>query len=201
VDIRIDVAETERKNPYRIDAQFYRTIGALALSRITGRIENKSNWAPNAPLTQSVKKGESPLKDSGALRSSIAYAAQNDLVLVGTTLKYARLVHDGGTITPKKARRLAIPAGPQTRTLMRRYGATPRSCIDAMRAAGFSVWVSRSGKAILYASAKMRETGGYDLLFILKDKITVPARPFLALTDEDIADLQAEVIKYIEGDL
>jgi phage gpG-like protein len=201
MDVKLDVTETGQKNLYRIDNNFYKTIGALALSRITGRMDSKGNWAANAPLTRNVKRGDNPLKDSGALRNSMTFTTEPDAVLVGTNLGYARMVHDGGTITPKKAKSLAIPATAQTRTFMRRYGATPRACIDGMKAAGFSVWTSSNRGAVLYASPAMRKNETFDLLFILRKKVTVPARPFLSLTDEDIADLQAEAISYIEGDL
>ncbi|MCF7952391.1 MAG: phage virion morphogenesis protein [Spirochaetaceae bacterium] len=145
--------------------------------KITGGIA-----PPNAPLTRAVKQGSKTLRDTGGLLASFAGRSDRTSAQVGTNKKQARILQEGGTITPKKAKSLAIPASARTRTMMRRYGARPRSCITGMKGAGYSVWTQ--GSVIM---ARKGKKGRPFVLFILKKSVKIPARPFLYIDKQDEA--------------
>ena len=68
---------------------------SLHISAHTGNIKN------TAPRSQRAR-----LTDTARLRDSIDYAATPTKVMVGSNLPYARIHQYGGTIRPKKAKRL-----------------------------------------------------------------------------------------------
>ena len=88
-------------------------------------------------------------------------------------------------MSAKNARSLAIPAGARTRTLMRQYGATPRSCIDGMKAGGYSVWTVKAKGGSSVVMARKGKRGIPFALFILKRSVKIPARPFLFIDELD----------------
>ncbi|MBE2896746.1 phage virion morphogenesis protein [Pasteurellaceae bacterium HPA106] len=65
-------------------------------------------WQPLSPLTRQVKGNDHILKDSHQLRNTLAYNYSDQGVEFGSALKYARLHQFGGTIVPKKAKRLRL---------------------------------------------------------------------------------------------
>lgn len=64
-------------------------------------------WLPN-------RAGTSTLYHSGALARSIDYSVSGDAAIVGSGLVYAAIHQIGGTIVPKKAKRLVFRAGNRT---------------------------------------------------------------------------------------
>ena len=151
---------------------------------ITQRRIHRGVPPPNAPLTRAVKQGKDPLrgtlKDDGYLLSSINYRVGLNKVAWGSDRPYARIQQFGGVVRAKGSKRLAIPASPETRTLMRRYGTTPRECIEGLKRAGWQVWIK--GNAIL---GKRGKKGKIRTLFILKSSVRIPARPFLRFGFEE----------------
>ena len=150
----------------------------------------------NAPLTQNVKQGSRTLRDNGDLMKSIATHSGDLWADASTNLKYARIQQEGGTITPKNAKALFIPASAKTRTLMRSYGAhTPRSLISAMKADGYgfftvgkAFFASKKGKTL--KSGKEGKQGKEEfILFIMQKSVKIPARPFLFIDEKDNAYL------------
>lgn len=134
---------------------------------------NRGVSPANAPLTAAVKQGNKTLRDTGALAASIAAHSGKDWADASTNLKYARLQQEGGTITGR-GKGLWIPAGARTRQLMRQYSATsPGQLIRAMKGAKWKMW--RAGKAWMAQRGKQAPF----VLFIIKNKVQVPARPFL----------------------
>ncbi len=154
-------------------------IGVLAVSLVQKNMETGS-WIQNAPLTQAVKRGTKPLRDYGDLFNSPAYRIEGNKVLIGINRPYAELIHNGGTIRPKTAKSLAIPASAETRKFMRMYGATPRDCIAGMQNAGYTVYRPKGKNVILAQKGKKGKT---HMLFILRKSVTIPARPFLRLPE------------------
>ena len=133
----------------------------------------------NAPLTAAVKQGNSTLRDTGALAASIAAHSGKDWADASTNLKYARLQQEGGTIT-SKGKGLWIPAGAKTRQLMRQYSATsPGQLIRAMKGAKWKMW--RAGKAWMAQKGKQAPF----VLFVIKNKVEIPARPFLYIDQKE----------------
>jgi phage gpG-like protein len=141
----------------------------------------------NAPLTQDVKQGGQTLRDSGELARSVAPHSGDLWADASTNLKYARIQQEGGTITPKNAKALYIPAGAKTRTLMRSYGAwSPRSLISAMEADNYAFF--RAGR-VFFAykknTGKNSKRGKEFSLFIISKSVKIPARPFLYINGKD----------------
>lgn len=62
-----------------------------------------SRWLP-----LKIRKGQ-PLRDTGRLRNSIEYDADDDQVEVGTNIKYAKIHQFGGEVKPKKGQYLKFP--------------------------------------------------------------------------------------------
>lgn len=133
----------------------------------------------NAPLTQAVKGGDKTLRDNGNLAASIAPHHGDDWADASTNAKQAKILQEGGTIQ-SKGKGLWIPAGSQTRKLMRRYAATsPGMLISAMKSDGWNMY--RKGKAFM-ASNKMTKPF---CLFIIKDSVKIPSRPFLYISESE----------------
>ena len=154
----------------------------------------QSNITPgNAPLTRAVKKGGLTLRDRGQYMASFSHRAGSQQVTIGTNKEQGKIHNLGGEIKPKKAKALYIPAGAQTRTLMRRFGMTVSACIKGMKAAGYSIWKSRSGKALL----ARKDKGKPFVLFILKRSVSIPARRHLTIDTQDRTVIRERVKKWI----
>lgn len=165
-------------------------VGAYGVSSTQKRI--RSNIPPpNAPLTVANKKGHGTLRDTGALMNSITHKTGSTWAAWGSNITYARIHNEGGVIVPVNAKRLAIPAGWNARTLMRRYGETPRQCISGMKSAGYSVWRSKSGKALMSSG----KDGKPFVLFILRESVTIPKRQYIDFDNED----QVNVLDMVEA--
>ena len=158
-------------------------LGARFVSTTVDRI-NRGIELPNAPLTRAWKKGSNtPLRDTGRLMSSITYKAGKDLVIWGSNLLYAGIHQLGGTIKPVNAKKLAIPAGWDTRRLMRKYGETPEKCIEGLKKAGWKIWFR--DRSIMGVPPRKRKKAEPVVLFIRKKKVEIPARPFLRFEEPE----------------
>jgi phage gpG-like protein len=166
-------------------------LASTAQRRISGRLS-----PPNSALTQAVKGGSTPLMDSGSYIASIAAKSTARSAEAGSNKKQARLLQEGGTIKPKKAKFLTSPAGARTRSLMRQYGMTPRTCIAAMKADGYSIWTS-FGKGGANMFARKGKRGQLFLLFILKRSVTIPARPHLYIDAQDEIVIMSMIENFI----
>lgn len=184
----LDALEHRLKDPGLLDYA-----GALGASLVQKNIEQGS-WVPNAALTQAVKGNNKPLRDSGKLLSSITHTVQGERAIIGTNHVAAVTLHNGGTITPKTSRYLAIPLGAETRRFMRTYGATPRTCLDAMKADGYKVWVAKG--CILVQKGK---AGRVRALFVLKKSVKIPARPFMRLPEASVRIIEAAIRRRVFG--
>lgn len=150
----------------------------------------------NAPLTQAVKQGSKTLRDSGNLISSIAAHSGENWAAAGTNLKYAKINQQGGTISSKKSSGLWIPASANTRTLMRKYNAQKAGeLISAMKADGYSIY---RNKNICIAKSKR---GKPFALFVIKESVEIPARPFLYIDESDAKYIQRQIRKMVKDSL
>lgn len=182
VNVRYDLKKQSRPFPGDF-SPVMRRLSSYLVSTGQRRIQGGLN-PPNSGLTRAIKGGAKPLMDSGSYIASIAGKSSARQAEAGSAKKWARLLQEGGTIKPVKAKFLTIPAGARTRTLMRRYGMTPRACIEAMKADGYSIWTSY-GKGGANMFARKGKKGQMFLLFILKKSITIPARPHLYIDAQD----------------
>ena len=90
-------------------------VGEALLREQNRRFETQSDpqgrpWQALAPLTVESRGASGPiLRRSGQLMRSGAYQVSGATLRIGLNTIYAAVQHFGATITPKKARRLAIP--------------------------------------------------------------------------------------------
>ena len=163
-----------------------RKISKYLVSSAVGKI-NKGVPPENAPLTQEVKQGNKTLRDNGQLMASIAPQHGNDFAAAQTNLAYAKINQEGGTITGK-GKGLWLPASAETRRLMRKYNAQkPGELIDTMRGDGYSFF--RTGKVFCAKKKK----GKPFALFIIKQQVKIPARPFLYIDNTDEKYINKEI--------
>ncbi|WP_147615879.1 phage virion morphogenesis protein [Treponema pectinovorum] len=158
-----------------------------ALVSSTQRKINSGIPPENAPLTQTIKKGNKTLRDNGQLLSSISAHNGKNWASVGTNLHYAKIVQEGGTVSGKKSG-LWIPAGFHVRELMRKYNAQKAGeLISAMKNAGWKIW--RQG-GVCWAR---KEKGQEITLFIIKKSVDIPSRPFMYLDEKDQKYIEKKV--------
>jgi phage gpG-like protein len=135
----------------------------------------------NSPLTARVKRGDQTLRDSGNLAQSIAPHSGALWADASTNLKYARILQHGGTVRAK-GKALAVPAGPETRRLMKSYGTqSPRALISAMKADGYKFFTTPLTRVLCASKGK----GKPFALFLMRPQITIPPRPFLHIDEKD----------------
>ncbi len=193
-----------------------RKIAAAGHSMILRKID-RGVAPPNAPLTKAVKRGDKTLRDDGRLMASIHERSTDTEAIVSSNHIAAVMNHpdDDSTeyeVTPKNAKWLTIPASWRTRTLMRRYGWSPKEVLDGLRADGYSVYrpfkrgsntvrsnvimASLKGSRKL-ASGKKSTARRFDafVVFILSKKVKVPVRRFLYLDEEEL-----RIVDEIVGD-
>jgi phage gpG-like protein len=155
---------------------------------------------PNSPLTARVKRGNLTLRDFGTLARSIAPHSGELWADASTPLKQAKILQRGGAIRAK-GRGLWIPAGPETRRLMKQYGAgSPGALIKALKAEGYDGFYTpltrvycmyKKGKTLKNGSAG--KAGKPFALFVVRSSVVIPARPFLHIDQKDEAYLTALV--------
>jgi phage gpG-like protein len=128
--------------------------------------------------------------------SSITYHATATELIVGTNVKYAPVQQYGATITPKTAKKLAIPADASVRTLMRRHGASVSACLDGLRRAGWKIWLTEG--AIMGAPPKGGKSKGAPVvLFIRRDSVDIPPRPFMVIDKDDVQLITDKVTNHV----
>lgn len=165
------------------------------LRSCAGKKINEGVPPANAPLTQAVKQGSKTLRDNGTLAASISEHSGDDWAAAGTNLKYAKINQEGGTIR-SKGKGLWIPAGAETRKLMRSHGASsPGQLITALRSTGYQLW--RRGKAFMAA----KKNGKPFTLFIIKDSVQIPARPFLYISGQEEKFITNKINSALMGSL
>lgn len=154
---------------------------------------------PLSPATVAGKGSSLPLVDTGRYLASVNVRYGRDYAAWGSNDKRARLLHEGGTVTPKTARFLAFPPDRAARRLVRRYG-SPRDAVAGLRADGVRVWtrVNAAGTAgvVLYARAK---GGEGRVLLVLKKSVTVPPRRHFYLDRREGQEIARIAASWLEG--
>lgn len=85
-------------------------IGRLVQEQTRRRIEEEKT-SPAGAAWQANWRGSSILYETGTLSRSIDYLADNDSIMIGSGLVYARIHQEGGTIVPKAAAALVFRLG------------------------------------------------------------------------------------------
>jgi len=173
---------TRRSKPFPKDlSAVMAKVASYAVSTAQRRI--RSGIPPaNAQLTRDVKRNDLTLRDTGKYLASIAPSSGQNWAKAGTKERQARMLQEGGEIRAKRARSLAIPLGAQTRTMMRRYGLTPKACIAGMKADGYQIWTTKMSKVMW---ARKGKQGRPFKLFLLRKSVRIPPRPHLYIDEAD----------------
>ncbi len=109
---------------------------------------------------------------SGSIQGIIKVGGANR---IGANVEYARILNDGGTITPKKARYLTIPSQfAQTAAGVARF--TAPQVIDNPEEFGYTGTFFRNH--VLFGT-KGKRTRSIVPLFFLKDSVTIRGRHFV----------------------
>ncbi|MGL5799269.1 MAG: phage virion morphogenesis protein [Plesiomonas sp.] len=171
--IRYDIAEFERGISEMLETLTHREplmreIAATMAEAVEDNFnsEGRPAWAGWSPAYAKRRAGGKILQRSGRLASSIVQLSDNDSASVGTNVKYARIHQEGGEIT-RKARRQTLHFKQNTKT-----GQVGQRFVKKSKS-NFAQTVS---------------VGVY--------RMTMPARPFLSLTDQDIDQLEETVSAY-----
>ena len=163
----------------------------LKIVSITKKRIKEGISPPNAPLTVKAKGGDKTLMDTGRLLASITYSVRGKELSYGTDVFYAPIHQFGARISPKKAKKLAIPATPEMKSSARRKGV--RATLDKLRASGWKIWFTDG--AIMGRKGK----GGSKVLFVRKDSVEIPKREFLRFGEEEERVLEDAILKHLFG--
>lgn len=110
---------------------------------------------------------------SGRLRKSIDYKFEGPAkIMVGTNVKYGRIHEEGGTISAKPGKALAVPVHPQAKQWSAR-GRSPREMADL-------VYIPRKGKPPLLVKIAGRGGNRWQIMYVLLKSVRMPARPWLS---------------------
>lgn len=173
------------------------TMAKLSRYLVSSAVKKINSDIPpaNSGLTQAVKQGNKTLRDNGQLMASIAPQNGKTWAAANTNVKYAKINQEGGIITGK-AKGLWLPAGAKTRTLQRQYNAqSAGELISSMKNAGYTFYRIKN---VFFARKKK---GDPFPLFVIKKSVTIPARPFLYISDEDEEYITSEIKNAIHNAL
>lgn len=116
--VRIDVTVSGMEEALARMARLSRFDKTMLLDRLGGLVESQTKRriahekrAPSGAAWKPNLEGTSTLFREGFLLGSIHYVTGPDSVRIGSGLVYAAIHQFGGTITPKKAKRLAFTLG------------------------------------------------------------------------------------------
>ncbi len=153
-----------------VDNNVRKIIGSSVRDRIKKRIRE------NRVKPKTNKRGGTTLVESRRLANSINYQINGDRIPVGTNLIYAKIQHEGGIITPKKAKYLAIPLTPAAKAMR------PRDFTDTF-----------INKGVIF---RKLEGGKIEALYALKKQVKIPARPYMFIDNEDINFIKQRLRNY-----
>lgn len=139
-----------------------------------------------------AKRGGATLQKTGRLRNSINVRAVENRpgyseLIASTNLVYAPIHQYGGTITPKKAKSLAIPLTPEAM----KQG--PRDFADGR----LFVYTSKKGSKFLAEGVGEKMV----LHYVLVKSVKIPERPFLMIQTEDIETFEKILVNHISDGL
>jgi phage gpG-like protein len=142
------------------------------------------------------KGGDIPLNDTGILRESInAVGTKGNInvveprrVEVGTNLDYSTIHQWGGTITPKQAKFLAIPA-----TVEAKNKGSPRNWAPGELDFRFGAKGGVAVKKTIGPYSNVVET----IQYYFAKSVTIPARPYLGISDAQADEFAEEAADYV----
>ena len=140
-----------------LNRDFLNDIGAIIRDSIKDRIRQNKVTPPTN------KNGGRTLIESAILINSINSSVEDNNIIVGTNVQYARIHHEGGTIRPVKAKYLAIPLTAEAKVKR------PRHFDNAFIKEG-----------IIYRTIFPKgDEATIEALYALKKEVKIPARPYM----------------------
>lgn len=143
-------------------------------------------WPRTGALTMSTRPGTGSgqtLLDTGRLRNALVSRTprytQDSVAITTEGVIYAALHQFGGTIRPVNSKMLAIPL---TRDA-RRAGSARRWWEQNKARKPFIYRSKVSGKAFIVTEEESEFIEGMDFHFLLLPSVTIPARPFLGISE------------------
>lgn len=125
--------------------------------------------------------------DTGRLLRSVQHEVSARALRIGTNLKYAQQRHFGGTIEPKSAKAIPVPMPDVPRSMRR-----PRRWGDRL----FFLESKKGDKDTVGLLASKGRRGQAIVRFVLRRRVTQPARPFLVVQDDDWALFSRRLAQY-----
>jgi phage gpG-like protein len=165
---------------------------------------------PWPPIKGRLRGGDKPLLDTGTLRASIWGRPETDGATAGTNDRRAPLLHFGGTVVPKTAQFLSLPL---TREAMRSGSPRnfPRPLVVVKSKKGTLLLVEKQpttkagkpkkGKKLNPYETALRQKfepaeAGFIPQYVLLKSVTVPARPFVGVSEAGQAKASAIVVNW-----
>ena len=150
-------------------AALYRDAGGYMVNQVI-----PLRFRAHGPGWAEVRRGGSPLIDTGLLRNSNDWRVESDTLFIGNTRPQARLQNRGGTVVPKNARFLALPLSPPL------SGTEARTKKPRDFAGAFVLMHGPSGPGLYRKTGQYRgKVKGVERLFAFVKKVTIKKRPFL----------------------
>lgn len=155
----------------------------------TGKPGVFKKWKPLSKFTLANRPAGGILQNSNHLRMSIGNSVRKlpYYMSFGTNVAYAAMMHfgtkmlPGGKLRPKKSKYLAIPMPGVT--------GRPRQYADT-----FFRKSKKAGTAFIY---QKKDDGSVEPLFLLKESIKIPARPFMTLSPKALEEMTKLAAWYI----
>lgn len=112
---QLDNIARQLKQPRKLYGVLGETLKKIHKARFETEVApDGKKWQPLSPITQQIKGNDKILRQGGYLSDKTAYNYDDNRLEFGSDAKYARLHQFGGTITPKKAKRLKFGKGNNT---------------------------------------------------------------------------------------
>jgi phage gpG-like protein len=133
-----------------------------------------------------VARGGPPLLDSGILSRAFNWSLGIDRtsVVIQNPMKYAKLQNFGGTVTAKSGKYLAIPLPTLSKTDRHKSPREFKNTFFAKSRNGNLILFEKTDTARLNFQGKRKKAeGGIRPLFVMKESVTIKARPFMKWYD------------------
>lgn len=154
-----------------------------------GATPDGTPWAPLKHPRPNSRGADQPLRDTDMMMASVtAPGATGNIDVLedtklewGTNHEHAHVHQDGMTITPRVAKLLAIPA-----TVEAQRAGSPRNFAEGRLEFR---WGKGGGAGVAVEKTKGRGKSVNELVhFYFARSVTVPARPFLGITEEQATE-------------
>ena len=177
----------------RFNREINEAIAQHVISKSVKRIKDGEIKPPTSPFTLSLRRGKGEgktLLDTGDLVKSFSYKIEGDRILIGSKLRYARIHQFGGTIKPKKAKTLCIPATKEARRLSKARGV--KGALEEFKKKGYRIWFEP------HAIMGQSKRGKPKVLFYRKKEVEIPARTYVYLDEGDWTEITNMVREWLE---